>query len=58
MEAFEKGAISIVDMMEDLANFILEDDNVREYFIEHYRYEEYEDATCHVLRYIEDKFFG
>ena len=58
MEEFEKGAIVIVDMMEELANFILEDDNVREYFIKHYRYEEIEDATCHVLRYIEDKFFG
>lgn len=58
MEEFNKGAIGIVDMMEELANFILDDDDVREYFIEHYRYEEIDDATYHVFRYIEDKFFG
>ena len=58
MEEFNKVACSIVDMMENLASFISDDECVKEYFIKHYCYEEeFEDATHHVLRYIEDKFF-
>ena len=58
MEEFNKVACSIVDMMESLASVIVDDERVREYFSEHYRYEEIDDATYHVFRYIEDKFFG
>ena len=44
MEEFNKVACSIVDMMESLASVIVDDERVREYFIEHYRYEEIDDS--------------
>ena len=58
MEIFNKEALKVVDMMENLAGYFFDNDDVRDYFIRHYGYDECDDPTYMTLRYIEDVFFG
>ena len=58
MEMFNKEASMVVDMMEDVAGRLFDDEKVKEYFIAHYGCADCDDAAYMVLKYIEDKFFG
>lgn len=58
MRKFNAEACKVVDMLEDLARMIIDDENVKEYFIETYDYLDGDDAAPVALRYIEDYFFS
>lgn len=58
MEMFNEEALMVVDMMEDLADHLFDNDDVRDYFIRNYGYDECDDPTYMVLRHIEDVFFS
>lgn len=56
MKNFDKQAQKAAYMIEELANIVCEDENVKEYFAEAYGYLDGDSAETVVLEYIKQNF--
>jgi hypothetical protein len=54
MEEFQKEVIKAVRALENVAGIIEMDENIKEYFIEAYDYEDGDKALAYVLDYIKE----
>lgn len=55
MSEFDAKVRKLVDKMEDLAGALFDDENIKEYFIEAYDFDEYNSMSV-LMKYIEDRY--
>jgi hypothetical protein len=56
MSEFDAKVKELVWKMEDLAGVLFDDENIQEYFVQAYDFDEYDDAMSVLIKYIEDKY--